>query len=57
MHKIAMMLRKSTLKYDEARLGFTLNDINILPKAPGLNRPEAESGWSRVPLEVSATLL
>jgi len=28
----------------------------ILPEAPGLDGPEAESGWSRVPLEVGKAL-
>jgi hypothetical protein len=45
---------ESTLEYDEARLGFVLN--GILPEAPGLDGPEAESGCCRVPLEVGKLL-
>lgn len=45
---------ESTLENDEARLGFVLNDN--LPAAPGLDGPEAESGCSRIPLEVGKLL-
>ena len=49
-----LVLRESTLEYDEARLGFVLN--GTLPEAPGLERSEAESGCCRVPLEAGKLL-
>jgi len=45
-----LVFNESTLEYDEARLGFVLN--GTLPAAPGLDGLEAESGCSRVALEV-----
>ena len=48
------MLNESTLEYDEERLGFALN--GILPAAPGLDGPEAESGCNRMPLAVGKLL-
>jgi len=44
-----LAFNESKLEYDEARLGFVLN--GILPVAPGLDGPDAESGCSRAPLE------